>query len=89
MTQGPLDSEHAGVFVELEVAGVPLLDSVLGTVGAAPVFAAPTCGHRLFGDVIFAKSYFIYPAEGCRGEVAVNPRLKTKYVIVLSMVETN
>lgn len=61
MTQGPLDSEHAGVFAEMEVAGVLLLDSVQGTVGAAPAFAAPTCGHRLFGDVIFAEVIFHLP----------------------------
>jgi hypothetical protein len=61
VTQGPLDSEHAGVFAEMEAAGVPLLDSVLGTVGAASAFAAPTCGHRLFGDVIFAEVIFNLP----------------------------
>jgi hypothetical protein len=61
VTQGPLDSEHAGVFAEMEVAGVPLLDSMLGTVGAAPAFAAPSCGHCLFGDVIFAEVIFHLP----------------------------
>lgn len=61
MTQGPLDSEHAGVFAETEVAGGPLHDSVLGTVGAAPAFAAPSCGHRLFCDVIFAEVIFHLP----------------------------
>jgi hypothetical protein len=49
------------VFAEMEVAGVLLLDSVQGTVGAAPAFAAPTCGHRLFGDVIFAEVIFHLP----------------------------
>jgi hypothetical protein len=46
------------MFVKTERSLVIVFDSVLGTVGAAPAFAAPSGGHGVSDDVLFAAAIF-------------------------------
>ena len=46
------------MFAKTERSLVFVFDSVLETVGAAPAFAAPSGGHGLSDDVVFAAAIF-------------------------------